>query len=136
MGQSRVGQNRGEGKSTRSGGISAAVVTAFLVAVCLAVSGVAPREAVATSSPMIHNSTNLGTKYGTWGTGYDCTTCHLKTQTSNIKKVPTTLVTPIGARPVVFTRVEAFSHNTSGVLGDDLRTYNVNNSTNICEVCH
>ncbi len=87
--------------------------------------------------PMMHNSDNVGTKYGTWGTSYTCSTCHSSSAvTPNIKQVLPAIATPIGSRPVEFRRVEAFDHTSSGVLGDDQRTYKIDTSTNVCEVCH
>src|SRR6185369_16508165 len=98
-------------------------------------------RAVAAPNPMLHNSFNLNSSnsrgYGNWGSTYTCNfPCHTPSSTTNIKKVATAIQTPTGSRPVVFNRVIAFSHNTSGVMGDDQRNYAVNNSTNVCEVCH
>lgn len=87
----------------------------------------------ATASPLVHSSANLGIKYGTWGTGYNCTTCHSGT-TDNIKRVAASIVTPTGARSVVFDRLTS-SVDRAGVFGDDLRAAG-NGSTNVCEACH
>ncbi|WP_243374076.1 CxxxxCH/CxxCH domain-containing protein [Geotalea sp. SG265] len=111
------------------------VYFALLYALTLIVFGWAkPAQAV---SPLLHSSANLGTKYGNWGTTYDCTTCH-STSTANIKRVSQAINTPIGARNVVFARTTTASSNngTTGVFGNDLRTYSQNGSQNVCEVCH
>lgn len=89
------------------------------------------------ASQLTHGSANIGsTKYGTWGADYDCSTCHQKGNTSNIRKVKPVITTPIGDRPVIFRRVAAFDNATTGVFGNDERTYAQEGSTNICEVCH
>ncbi len=95
------------------------------------------REAQAITSPLMHNSANLGTKYGNWGTTYDCSTCH-NANTTNVKRINQSINTPLGARTVVFMRMTAPSSNNgvTGVFGNDLRTYAQNGSQNICEVCH
>jgi predicted CxxxxCH...CXXCH cytochrome family protein len=83
---------------------------------------------------MLHNSINIGVKsYGDWGTAYDCNTCHAK-YTTNIKKVSTSVASPTGARPVVFSAISAPAAVTSGVFGNDHRPGTT--SQNICEVCH
>lgn len=88
------------------------------------------------TSYLMHNSANISpSKYGTWGTAWNCATCH-KTTTTNVKQILTTINTPTGPRSVVFTRMTTSSHSQNGVFGDDQRTYAVNASTNICEVCH
>lgn len=81
-----------------------------------------------------HNSTNLGTKYGTWGTAYSCSTCH-GGGSANIKLINMSIATPIGTRPVVFDAISG-SGSTAAVMGNDLRTAYQNGSRNICEVCH
>ncbi len=86
------------------------------------------------SGSMIHSSQQLGTiKYGSWGVGYNCNTCHAPVGT-NIKQVKSAIVTPIGSRPVVFTTTSAAQSVTTGVFGNDLRVGT--SSTNVCEVCH
>jgi predicted CxxxxCH...CXXCH cytochrome family protein len=89
------------------------------------------------ASPLLHSSVNLGTKYGNWGTTYDCTTCH-NASTTNVKRIGKSIITPLGARTVVFSRMTTASSNNgnNGVFGNDLRTYAQNGSQNICEVCH
>ncbi|GAM09104.1 geobacter CxxxxCH...CXXCH motif protein [Geobacter sp. OR-1] len=87
------------------------------------------------AGPLIHNSANLGTKYGTWGTTFDCSTCHVR-GSSNVKRVAQNVATPTGPRNVVFLRMTASSAAIQGVFGDDQRSYAQNASTNICEVCH
>ncbi|TWJ32523.1 putative CxxxxCH...CXXCH cytochrome family protein [Geobacter argillaceus] len=86
------------------------------------------------TSPLMHASANLGTKYGTWGTAFDCTTCHAAT-TANVKQVADIITTPNGPRQVVFTRMTASVISSMGVLGNDQRT-DLARSTNVCEVCH
>ena len=88
----------------------------------------------AVTSPLMHNSANLGTKYGSWGTTYGCSTCH-NAATSNIKRVAVTISTPTGLRPVTFNRITSGSVTLMGVMGNDQRA-NLNSSTNVCEVCH
>jgi predicted CxxxxCH...CXXCH cytochrome family protein len=84
-------------------------------------------------SSLVHSSNNLGTKYGAWGTSYDCSTCH-DSNTTNIKQVAASITTPTGARSVIFSRLTS-SIDRAGVFGDDLRAAG-NGSTNVCEVCH
>ncbi|WP_243372284.1 CxxxxCH/CxxCH domain-containing protein [Geotalea sp. SG265] len=90
-------------------------------------------------SPLLHNSANLDPQnlkgYGTWGTSYDCSTCHIKNST-NVKRLQDNIVTPKGSRPVVFYRMTASAANAQGTFGDDLRTTYANASRNVCEVCH
>ncbi|NVO00623.1 MAG: hypothetical protein HXX17_15005, partial [Geobacteraceae bacterium] len=83
---------------------------------------------------LIHNSANLGTKYGAWGTAYTCSTCHGENN-PNIKLVNANIGTPIGTRPVVFMQMTA-TGSTAPVMGNDQRTAFQNGSRNICEVCH
>lgn len=93
--------------------------------------------ALADNSPLIHNSQTIGSqKYGTWGGDYNCSTCHVKGSSPNIKKISTEIRTPTGLRPVLFQRISASSNATPGVFGNDERTYDVNASRNVCEVCH
>ncbi len=84
---------------------------------------------------MIHSSLTLGTyRFGTWGTTYDCQTCHSYAGTTNIKITNRSIQTPTGSRPVVFTRTTGSSGVTTKVFGNDLRSGTT--SQNICEVCH
>ncbi len=115
--------------------VSLAVAFTMLLTVFILPGWVTPNTSEAASSPLMHNSDNLGTKYGTWGTTFTCATCHART-TTNIKRIASTVQTPDGPRPVVFTRMTASSNSQNGVFGNDNRTYAVNGSTNICEVCH
>ncbi|WP_243373201.1 CxxxxCH/CxxCH domain-containing protein [Geotalea sp. SG265] len=86
------------------------------------------------TAPMLHTSLNLGTqKYGTWGTDYNCSTCHNK-RTTNIKRVGQNVKTPLGNRAVVFSRTSSSVSTTSGVFGNDRRSGS--SSQNVCEVCH
>jgi len=89
---------------------------------------------LAAPNPILHNSANLGTKYGTWGVAggtygeFVCTTCHNKS-TNNVKRVvesiPATIGPPV-VKPVIFNNMTGF--------GDD----SVARATSfrICEVCH
>jgi len=91
----------------------------------------------AENSPLIHNSQTINSqKYGTWGADYTCATCHVKGFSPNIKKISPLVRTPTGYRPVRFDRITASSNDTPGVFGNDERTYDVDASRNICEVCH
>jgi len=93
---------------------------------------------IAFASPLVHNSDNLGTGKGVWGTAYTCATCH-NPNTTNVKLVAQLVDTPIGLRNVVFTRMTAnrtTGNGVTGVFGNDARTYAQNTSTNICSVCH
>jgi len=79
-------------------------------------------------SPLLHNSDNLGTKYGTWGGQFVCTTCHTRT-TNNVKRVVESIPASIGPavnKTVVFNNMTGF--------GDDSVSHAT--STKICEVCH
>ncbi|WP_160295258.1 CxxxxCH/CxxCH domain-containing protein [Geobacter sp. OR-1] len=89
------------------------------------------------ASQLIHNSTYGGTgKYGVWGQEYTCATCHTKGGTPNIKKINQRIVTPTGLRTVNMNRYTSTSNDTQGILGNDRRTFNLENSVNVCEVCH
>jgi predicted CxxxxCH...CXXCH cytochrome family protein len=104
---------------------------AFLIVLFLMIPYWFPASAIAAVDPGIHNSINLGTKYGNWGAAYDCSTCH-RMATTNIKGVETT----INNRPVVFRQMTAALNSTRGVFGNDRRSYNQTASRNVCEVCH
>jgi predicted CxxxxCH...CXXCH cytochrome family protein len=95
-----------------------------------------PALAFASSAELLHNSANLGTKYGTWGAGYTCQTCHEKAASMNVKKLKTVIVTPTGARQVVFNRYTGSGNSSVGIFGNDERTVNTQTSRNVCEVCH
>jgi len=103
----------------------------------LVLAGVMVLSIPAGASQLTHASANIGsTKYGTWGENYDCSTCHARGNTSNIRKIKPVITTPTGDRPVVFRRVAAFDNASTGVFGNDERQYALEGSTNICEVCH
>ena len=95
----------------------------ILVIVMLVMAG----SAFAAGETLIHNSANMGTKYGTWGVAggtygqFSCETCHNRT-TNNVKRVAET----VNGKPVVFNNMTAF--------GDD--TVLRSTSFRICEVCH
>lgn len=99
--------------------------------------GLPDSDANAETTPLIHSSQTIGsTKYGTWGADYTCATCHTRSSTPNIKKVPPQIMTPTGLRPVLFERITASGNDIPGVMGNDERTYDVDASRNVCEVCH
>ncbi len=81
----------------------------------------------AAGDSLLHNSNNLGTKYGTWGvTGgtygqFSCATCHNKT-TNNVKRVEGSILT----KSVTFNNMTGF--------GDD--SISRSTSFRVCEVCH
>jgi len=109
-----------------------------LVTLCTLLVNVFMHEsALALNSPLMHNSSTLGSKYGSWGLNKDCIWCHAK-GTASVKRVAETIDTPSGLRKVVFYRMTAVSNDADGVLGNDARTYggNGDGSANICEVCH
>ncbi|GAM09958.1 geobacter CxxxxCH...CXXCH motif protein [Geobacter sp. OR-1] len=95
-----------------------------------------PALASASPAEMLHNSANLGTKYGTWGASYTCQTCHEKAASMNVKKLKSNVITPTGARPVIFNRYTGGANSAVGIFGNDLRTVNTQTSRNVCEVCH
>jgi predicted CxxxxCH...CXXCH cytochrome family protein len=127
MTTTHMGKSWGWGRFCRQGA----------VALLLLVGGLLACSSGALASSMTHGSANIGsTKYGVWGGGYDCTTCHSSGQTPNIRKVKPVIATPTGNRPVVFKRIANLSNYSTGVFGNDERQYALNASTNICEVCH
>ncbi len=85
-------------------------------------------------TPLMHSGPNLQSKYGSWGADRDCSWCH-NDVTNNIKMVLETIETPIGSRPVVFSRITASQMTTPGTFGNDQRLA-ANQSQNVCEVCH
>jgi predicted CxxxxCH...CXXCH cytochrome family protein len=87
------------------------------------------------ASPLMHNSANTSTTYGTWGNDKDCSWCHNDSST-NVKMVEQTISTPTGPKPVIFTRMTASTNAIAGVFGNDQRSYAATASTNVCEVCH
>lgn len=112
----------------RLSGIFLAIV---ILSVLFGSSGVPVTLAV--TPDLMHNSANpnIGTtNYGTWGTTWDCTTCH-HPLTTNLKLVSSTIL----AKPVVFNRITSTVLDY-GILGDDNRTTNATKSQNVCEVCH
>ena len=86
--------------------------------------------------PMLHSSFSVGTKYGTWGGRSTCNDCHINTweNTKNIKLISENVLTPLGRKPVVFSKTSS-STATSGIFGNEQRPLQ-SASTNICEVCH
>jgi len=131
-----VGKVAGVSGKTRLS-VMAVVTMAFLIIGFFVVDGVFPKTATAAGAQLMHNSVNTGTgKYGTWGVGYTCATCHNKKAKNNIKYVNYTIATPTGKRRVIFDRYTATSNAVTGVFGNDLRTNYVDGSRNVCEVCH
>ncbi len=112
------------------GTLSALLVSAFMF-----------ESALALDRPLLHNSSTLGTKYGTWGRDKGCNWCH-SSSTPNVKSIAQTVITPNGPRTVIFTLMTTTipDQNTlTGGFGNDARTYGGNGeggSANICEVCH
>lgn len=102
--------------------------SAFGLAAALAFIFISSPQTASAASALTHSSTNLGSKYGDWGTNFTCLTCHSPTA-PNIKRIVTSIPSTIGApvtKPVVFKRL-------SGLGNDgDLHT----SSNRICEVCH
>lgn len=110
----------------------------FLAIVMIAMAG----SAFAAGETLMHNSNNLGTKYGTWGVAggkygqFTCTTCHstLTTGTNNVKRIKGTITAPLGnwssskaaTVTVVFNNMTAFGTDAGGHA----------TSQRICEVCH
>jgi predicted CxxxxCH...CXXCH cytochrome family protein len=92
------------------------------------------------SNPIMHNSSTTTSKYGVWGQGRNCTWCHVNQQvnesTGNIKLVKDVVDTPTGTRGVYFDMMTTSSNSEAGVMGNDARSYAIDASTNICEVCH
>ncbi|WP_243371778.1 hypothetical protein [Geotalea sp. SG265] len=86
------------------------------------------------SSPLMHSAANLGTKYGNWGIGKDCTWCHTAGST-NVKQIAQQIATPTGARSVTFLKMTSTTPNAMDLFGNDQRQV-LTKSSNICEVCH
>ncbi|MBI5099395.1 MAG: CxxxxCH/CxxCH domain-containing protein, partial [Nitrospirae bacterium] len=115
-----------------------------------------PADKTATTTvgnSILHNSTNTGStrwsSAGGWGIvggkygEFDCTTCHTTSDTTNIKKIRTSITTPDASQgalpgdgqPIVFDRPAGTKDQ--GVFGFDSggatpRT----TSSKICEICH
>ncbi len=91
------------------------------------------------NSPLMHNANNTAsTRWGgTWGNNKDCTWCHTSGST-NVKQVALNVTKLDGnLRPVYFQRMTTtVTASRVGIFGDDSRTYDVNASRNVCEVCH
>jgi hypothetical protein len=89
---------------------------------------------VAWVNPLMHSSANLGTKYGDWGAGKDCTWCHID-GTNNVKQVAQQIATPTGNRNVTFLKMTSSTTTSMDLFGNDERLTKTK-SSNICEVCH
>jgi predicted CxxxxCH...CXXCH cytochrome family protein len=79
---------------------------------------------------IIHSSANTSTKHGTWGTTFDCFTCHQPHQTGNVHLVRPSIATPNGGTRDVDLRaatggVEPWGLVNASALG-----------SGACEVCH
>lgn len=107
-----------------------------LVTLCAVLVGAAMSGSAFALNTIMHNSSTVGNKYGSWGLDKDCSWCHSAGSTSNIKKVRETISTPGGDRSVIFYRMTSVFNNATGVMGNELRTYGRPQSTNVCEVCH
>ena len=118
--------------------VMAVVVMAFLIIGFFITDSMFPLSAVAAGAQLIHNSASTGSsaKFGDWGTGYTCATCHNKKAKNNIKYVNYTIATPTGKRRVIFDRYTSTSNAVTGVFGNDERTNYADGSRNVCEVCH
>lgn len=96
-------------------------------------------SAFAAGEALVHNSDNLGTKYGTWGVAggkygqFICTTCHNKT-TNNVKRVAGTITAPLGSWSSSQTPTVSVVFNNMTAFGNDAGGHTT--STHICEVCH
>jgi predicted CxxxxCH...CXXCH cytochrome family protein len=130
MGRIYSDMRRGRRYLTACGGAFASLAALALLVIGL------PGSSLADPYFLNHNSQATGTKYGTWGTGYTCQTCHTNSGSPNIKRVSPTITTPTGARPVIFKKYTSALNNLAGVFGNDQRTVYTNASRNICEVCH
>lgn len=103
---------------------------AFLLAACLA-----PGAYAAT---LMHNSDNVGTKYGTWGIAgtkygqFTCTTCH-EPGAANIKRIKGTITVP---DPVTYGNIPGSTVSFQSItsFGDDSNNHTT--SQRVCEVCH
>ncbi len=108
--------------------MSALGKTLLLLAATFLCTAWLPPEASAAPQDMLHNSTNLGTKYGTWGTTFTCGTCHTSTGTTNIKRIRTNIL----GNTVNFQRITG----AGASFGDDGDGRGGINSSRVCEVCH
>src|SRR5512136_2123243 len=100
MQQQMMGKDRGNRGAAHAGRMPF-LFMAFLVAGLASVMLILPAAESGASSPLTHNSQNTSTTYGTWGTAYDCVTCHEAGTTANIRKLRAVIETPIGPRPVL-----------------------------------
>jgi predicted CxxxxCH...CXXCH cytochrome family protein len=103
---------------------------------------VAAGTAFAAGEQLMHNSDNLGTKYGTWGVAggkygaFTCTTCHSTAVvgTNNIKRVKGTLTAPLGSWSSSKAATVSVVFNNMTGYGNDAGGHAT--STRVCEVCH
>lgn len=81
-------------------------------------------------STLLHNSTNVGTKHGTWGATFTCLTCHDVHKTGNVNLVGRTIATPNNGSRDVDLRA----------TGGGVENYGLANAvtagTGPCETCH
>jgi predicted CxxxxCH...CXXCH cytochrome family protein len=100
---------------------------------------VAAGNALAAGEALMHNSNNLGTKYGNWGViggkygEFTCTTCH-NTSTNNVKRVQATLTAPLGSWSSSKATTVSVVFNNMTAFGTDAAAHAT--STAICQACH
>lgn len=125
---------------TKSRGVNLRAKFALVTLFAWLVSVYMYESAHAFNVSIMHNSSTTSNKYGSWGLDNDCTWCHInlvsRENTDNIKLVKNVINTPTGSRGVIFDRMSSSDNSAAGVFGNDARTYNLSDSTNICEVCH
>lgn len=124
------------GQSKRIFGIVGECMALLVLVFVLA----APQQSNAAplTSPMLHNSDNLGTAKGVWGVDggkygrFTCGTCHLNDST-NIKRIRTAITAPQGAWSSSKTTSVAVSFlNETSYGSSDAHA----SSARICEACH
>src|SRR6185369_14749056 len=121
-------------KNKQAGWSFSLLLTVIMVTVMAGSAFAAPGDT------LIHNSNNLGTKYGTWGvTGgkygqFTCTTCHNKNTANNIKRVDGTFQSQFGAWSSSQLTTVSVVFNNMTAFGTDATAHNT--STAVCQVCH
>ncbi len=94
----------------------------------------------AVGDTLIHNSDNLGTRYGKWGvTGgkygqFTCATCHNKNTPNNVKRVDGTFTSGFGAWSSSKLTTVNVVFNSMTSFGNDQPAHTT--STSVCQVCH
>ncbi len=84
----------------------------------------------------IHSSATTSTKHGTWGAGFDCTTCHTPHQTSNVHLVRPSLATPNLGTVAVDFRASASGQAVKGNVDSTTLTGQQTTGRGPCEACH